>query len=35
MSSVTVDPQADAAYLGWLDAPVVRTEEIGDGIAVD
>jgi hypothetical protein len=35
MSSVTVAPQADAAYLGWLDAPVVRTEEIGDGIAVD
>ena len=35
MSSLTVDPEADAAYLGLRDEPVVRTEEVGEGILVD
>ncbi|HEX2552387.1 MAG TPA: DUF2283 domain-containing protein [Microvirga sp.] len=35
MVSITTDPEADAAYLGLLDEPAARSQEVGEGIVVD
>lgn len=33
--SISIDPDADAAYVAVSGAEVARTEEVGDGILVD
>ncbi len=33
--SISIDPEADAAYIAVSGAQVARTEEVGDGILVD
>jgi uncharacterized protein YuzE len=33
--SISIDPEADAAYVALSGADVARTEEVGDGILVD
>jgi uncharacterized protein YuzE len=35
IKSISIDAEADAAYVSLLGDPVARTEEVGEGIIID